>query len=306
MRLLSVAAAALLLCALLAGCAGGSDPPIDDLPGLKVDSTTGGIRGVVVDGAITPVSGAKVALANNGPATTTDRAGLFTFTGLKPGDYFLTVAKPGYTTVQQAVTVKAGEAAPPIVKVQVERVAGLQPYLEVHKLNGFYECAFALGIPDVTPVITDQCDFVPRTAHDEANGTVPYPAPRNVIQGTNTLTFDVGTDTLSIIQEAFWSDETVPDMMITLSSTPIDNSCDCSDRDYLEVIQPSPTYGRLDANEKGGGLPLGERVAARGFLNWNGPATATNLEFTVITSLFHNYKAPDGWTFETQDNYPVG
>lgn len=305
MRPVPLATTALLAVALLSGCVGsGGDPTTDDLPGLSVDQQTGGIRGVVVDGAIAPVAGAKVALANDGPSTVSDKAGLFTFTHLKPGDYFLSVSKPGYTTVQQSATVTAGDATPPIVKVQIALVPGKQPYLETYKLNGFYECAFSFGIPGVTPVITDQCDFGVRTAYDEANGTVPYPAPRNALQGSNTLYFDVGADTLSIIQEAFWTDETVPDMMVTLSSTPIDNGCDCSDKDYLEVYQPSPTYGRLDAGKDA--LPLGERVVARGFLDWNSPATATNLQFTILTSLFHNYKAPDGWTFETQDQYPIG
>jgi hypothetical protein len=312
-RWLPLAATALLSAALLAGCASkASDQPLDGAgagagaPELKVDQQTGGIRGVVVDAAITPVTGAKVVMANGALSTVSDKAGLFTFSGLKPGDYFFTVSKPGFTTVQSSATVKAGEAAPPVVKVEIDRIPGQQPYLEVYKLNGFYECAFSFGVPGVTPFITDQCDFGVRTVYDGANGTAPYPGPRNVMQGQNTQYFDVAADTQTIIQEAFWTDETVPDMMVTLSSTPIKNSCDCSDTDYILVYQKSPTYARLDADKDGKTMPLGKHVASRGFLDWNGPSTATNLQFTVITSLFHNYKAADGWTFETQDKYPIG
>ncbi|MEA3143131.1 MAG: Carboxypeptidase regulatory-like domain [Thermoplasmata archaeon] len=313
MRWVSLAAIALLSAALLAGCASkAGDQPIDTgsagagAPELKVDQQTGGIRGVVVDSAITPVAGAKVAMANGAQNTVSDKSGLFTFSGLKPGDYFFTVSKPGYTTVQATATVKAGDAAPPVVKVQIDRMPGKQPYMEVYKLNGFYECAFSFGLPGVTPIITDQCDFGVRTAYDEANGTAPYPAPRNVMSGTNTQYFDVTPDTATIIQEAFWTDDKVPDLMVTLSSTPIDNSCDCSDTDYLLVYQKSPTFARLDADKDNATMPLGKHVASRGFLNWNSFSTATNFQFTVITTLFHNYKAADGWTFETQDQYPIG
>jgi hypothetical protein len=301
--------ALLAIAILTAGCMGNANTGTTDsigsnAPTLTVDQQTGGIRGVVVDGAITPVVGASVALTG-GSTVKTDKSGLFTFTNLKPGDYFLTASKPGYTTVQQAASVVAGVANPPVVKVQVAFIPGKQPYIESFKLDGFYECAFSFGIPSVTPVITDQCDFGVRTVWDGYNQSQHSPppvVPRNVIQGTNTQYFDVAADTQTVIQEAFWTDETVPDMMVTLSSTPIDNGCDCSDTDYMIVYQKSPTYARID-NET---VPHGLRVAARGFLDWNSPSTATNLQFTVITTLFHNYKAAEGWTFEKQDQYPIG
>ncbi|HUR62347.1 MAG TPA: carboxypeptidase-like regulatory domain-containing protein [Candidatus Thermoplasmatota archaeon] len=301
-----------VLALVLAGCASqASDDSATGgvgggAPSLTVDSQTGGIRGVVVDAAITPIMNAAVALSGTTLTTKTDRAGIFTFSGLKPGDYFFTVSKPGYTTVQSSTTVQAGVAEPPVVKVEIAMVPGKQPYVESWKLNGFYECAFSFGIPDVTPVITDQCDFVVRTAYDEANGTVPYPAPRNVMAGQNTQYFDVAADTLTIVQEAFWKDETVPNMMVTLSSTPISNDCDCSKTDYMESYQANPSYNRIDADKDAKKMPLGLRVAARGFLDWNSPSSAQNFQFTVITTLFHNYKAAEGWTFETQEKYPIG
>ena len=34
-------------------------------------------------------------------------------------------------------------------------------------------------------------------------------------------------------------------------------------------------------------------------------SVAQNFRFTVITTLFHNTAAPEGWTFETREQYPI-
>lgn len=317
MRARSLLALAALAGALLAGCSGGgSDPdPLvdvgDDSPELEVTETTGGIRGIVVDQSIVPVMGARVTLPG-GQNTTSDADGLFRFTGLEPGDYFVSVAKPGYTSVQQTATVIAGVPDPPLVKVLLSRLTTAQPYLDFYKLDGFYECAFSYGNPG-SPIITDSCDFGWRTGYDATNETAGMPPPllpRNVQNNVNTQFIDIPADTYSIVQEAFWSDSNVPVLMVLLSSTPIDNACDCSDSDYLDVTMENPTYARLDqydaSGKETGAVPLGERVAARGFLSWEATSTAQNFRFTIITSLFHNYPAPEGWTFLTKDEYPVG
>ncbi|HJQ93447.1 MAG TPA: carboxypeptidase-like regulatory domain-containing protein [Candidatus Thermoplasmatota archaeon] len=300
---------ALLSAALLAGCAGGGSPePLDeageDAPELEVTDTTGGIRGIVVDQSIVPVAGAKVTLSG-GPNTTTDEEGLFRFTALEPGDYFVAVSKPGYTSVQQAATVVAGVADPPIVKVLLNRLTTAQPYLDFYKLDGFYECGFAL------PFITDSCDFGWRTGYDgvnESTGSPPPVIPRSPTAFSNTQFIDVPVDTWTIIQEAFWTDETVTAMMISLDETPIDNACDCSDS-YMNEVMAQPTYSRMDTFDEETGAtsePAGVTAAARGFLPFGDPQYALNFRFVVITSLFHNYPAPEGWTFETKDQYPVG
>ena len=295
-----------LLLVALSGCAGGSSDPLEDAgeeaPELEVTDSTGGIRGIVVDQSIVPVTGAKVVLSG-GRNTTTDEEGLFRFTALEPGDYFVSVTKLGYTSVQQAATVEAGVADPPIVKILLTRLTTAQPYLDHYKLDGYYECGFAL------PFITDSCDFGYRTAYDEANNTGnPPPGPRSPTAFSNTQFIDVPADTWTIIQEAYWTDETVTAMMISLDETPIDNACDCSDS-YMNEVMDQPTYGRLDTFDAETGEtsePAGVTAAARGFLPFGDPQYALNFRFTIITSLFHNYPAPEGWTFETKDQYPVG
>lgn len=305
MRWISLAASALLLAALLAGCTskaetGSSGTVGAGAPTLQVSDQTGGIRGVVVDQAITPVVAAKVVMANGGAATVTDKAGLFTFSNLKPGDYFFTVSKPGYTTVQSSATVKAGDANPPVVKVGIEYLVGKQPYIEVFKLNGYYACMFG------TAVDVDSCDMAVRTTYDTYNQTQHSPPPlmpRKVMQADNTQFIQVGNDVQTIIQEGFWTDDTVKSMQIVIDSTPIDPVQDNSDKEYLHAEGGHPTYGRLDNKT----VPTGLLVAARGFFPFDlQPAVAQNFQFTVITTLFHNYSAQKGWTFETQDQYPLG
>lgn len=318
----------LVVATVLAGCSSGSpgEPPVD---GLDVTDTTGGIRGIVVDQAVVPVVGANVTLSG-GQSTTSGEGGTFSFTGLAPGEYFLSVGKPGFQGAQVTATVVAGVPDPPIVKVLLERLSTAQPYLDFFKLDGFYECAHALFF------VTDTCDWVPRTGWDvynESQGSPPPAVPRSALRYYNTQYVDVPADTYAIVQEAFWENEAAPVLWIMIDETPIDAGCDCSDS-YSNVVGESPTYNRLDrflpdgsANtefradlvngDAVGEFPAGQLVAVRGFIPFaESPASsgdpntwayvATNLSFTVITTLFHNYVPQDGWTFETKDQFPVG
>ena len=334
MRLRFLLLAALLVAgSALAGCS--STPkkaPIDSgtAPTLSgVTATTGGIRGLVVDQAVRPIAGAKVTLTG-GANKTTGPDGLFNFTGLQPGDYFVMVVKPGYKGVQAAASVVAGVADPPIIKVLLEALSSAQPYLESFKLDGFYQCASSVWF-DV-----DTCDWPYRTAWQDANDSGhPLPTPRSAFSYTNTQYIDILGDAYSIVQEGFWTDESVKTFWIMVDKSPIDPVCDCSDS-FGGKIMGNPEYQRIDRfkadgtnntgpwTEDGFGtpssdpFPAGKTVVARGFL---APATqpgpgatdpnsyysvAQNFKFTIITTVFHNYVAPDGWTFETQDKYKVG
>lgn len=299
MRMRATLALALLVGLSVAGCAAKPTNPADKAKPVDVSPETGGIRGVVVTPAIVPVADAHVAIPN-GPATDTDASGLFTFGHLKPGEYFLTVSKLGYTTVQATATVEANVPEPPVVKVVVELLVGKQPYNEYLRFDGFYECGFSAGQPG-RPLITDQCDMGIRTVYDAVNDTTgPPPSPRNVEHNVNTMFADVGATVETVIQEGFWKDSQVPTMMVNLDATPIDNSCDCS-QDYITVTQATPTHGRLDnATEI-----QGQHVAIRGFLDWETVSTAQNFQFTIITTFFHNYQPAKDWTFESRDRYPI-
>lgn len=297
---------------LLAGCSSEGDDT--NAPPLNVSPDKGGIRGLVVDQSITPLAGATVELSGGpdaGKTATSGPNGLFNFTDLAPGDYFVSASKAGYKGSQLSTTVVAGQAEPPIVKVLLERLTTAAPYLDHFKLDGYYDCAYGIVFQ------TDACDWAYRTVWDEYNHSAPppapkpLPAPRTVQTSINTQYIDITEDSWTIIQEAFWDHDTVTRMMISLDETPIDNACDCSPS-YMNVVMESPTYSRLELLTEEGTTqaPAGTTAAARGFIPFADidPTTsqvATNLQFVIITSVFHNYVPAEGWTFETRANFPI-
>jgi len=151
MRGTALCALLLLSCAALAGCAGsgksgGPTPGADftDL-GLQASATTGVLRGVVVDSAIRPVANASVAVSGPQSANgTTNAQGAFGFDDLKPGTYFVRVAKRGFAATQQSADVVAGVAEPPILKILLAADNSTRPYVTTYNFQGFIQCSFSL------------------------------------------------------------------------------------------------------------------------------------------------------------------
>ncbi|MGB1585656.1 MAG: carboxypeptidase-like regulatory domain-containing protein [Thermoplasmatota archaeon] len=139
--------ALLLLTTVLAGCAdelpqeATDDLTFDD--DLSATDTTGVIRGVVVNDAIEPVAGATVLITGLEITDETDEQGRFTFSNLEPGTYFLDVTKDLHTAVQANVEVQAGIDAPPVLKVQLNRLYSGDPYLVTMAMDGFFTCSQA-------------------------------------------------------------------------------------------------------------------------------------------------------------------
>ena len=135
---------------LFAGCAGSTDGTDD--PGaaaqsasVSVSDTTGAIRGIVLDIGIHPIQGAKVSVVSEGKTllNTTNVDGVFTFSNLPPGTYFIHAEKVGFKNTQQSAEVKAGDANPPITKIQLEADAAAQkPSHDSYHFKGFIECSF--------------------------------------------------------------------------------------------------------------------------------------------------------------------
>src|SRR5688572_6819746 len=146
----------LLVAALLAGC---SSPPSDgpepaepadfEELDLVATSTTGVIRGVVVDVAIRPVANASITLTPGDQTTRSTATGTFGFESLEPGTYFLKVEKIGYNSTQTSTEVAAGVAEPEIVKVLLTSVPGTQPYVEVLTFTAFITCGVAVVVSSV-------------------------------------------------------------------------------------------------------------------------------------------------------------
>jgi len=137
---------AILLAALLAGCADPAEPKTDEEDfgelGLEADGDTGVIRGVVVDEAIRPIAGVSVALSGAGEGqTTSNEEGLFGFSRLQPGTYFVSASKAGFKAVQQSVEVVAGVREPPIAKVLLTPDNSTAPFVQTYAFDGYIECS---------------------------------------------------------------------------------------------------------------------------------------------------------------------
>lgn len=140
-------ALAALVAVTLAGCAATPDaapddgaPSLDSLD-LRATSTTGVVRGYVVDEAIRPLAGAVITLGDtadghNREATTSDD-GVFGFDGLPAGAHFVTVSLERYATIQQTVEVKAGISDPPPLKVVLMRSPQSTPYIDSYSIDMF-------------------------------------------------------------------------------------------------------------------------------------------------------------------------
>ena len=146
MRVLVAVAVAMMV---LAGCSDApeaqtqsAEPEIDY--GVEATSTTGVIRGYVVDEAIRPIVNVAVTLqALNQTKTTTDD-GAFGFQDLEPGTYFLSASKQGFTSVQTSVEVIAGDSAPPVTKISLVAVPSEQPYVEAFATQAYITCGLAV------------------------------------------------------------------------------------------------------------------------------------------------------------------
>ena len=227
------ALAALLLGALLAGCSGpskgpasDSGPTFDDL-GLQATSSTGVIRGVVVDDAIRPVPGAKVTLMGDAPkeAVSTDQ-GTFGFDGLPAATYFLKVHKPGYVDAQQSADVVAGLAEPPVVKVQLLVDATSRPYVESFVYEGYVECTSSVLVVCGAP---------------------------NLLLGDNVtndrFTWDQYlTDGASLIQsEMVWDSTQALSPQLYFEMEALDGGCDTSKDGFLGSSEgESPIVARIE------------------------------------------------------------
>jgi hypothetical protein len=295
----------LLLGMALAGCSGGGgDPSEDDLPDpgeLDVTSTTGGIRGVIVDQAIRPVKGAAVEIA--GPdqrSAQSDDGGIFTVTGLKPGTYLLRASHPLYDTAQTSVEVVAGEREPPTVKMQLSQVVFEKPYIRSAEFKGFIVCsvgtyAFAseeCGEGVGVPCIQD-----------------PVPCGRVGGQGNNQVQYDFYPESpalRSIVVEQIWTPnaEATGELYTVLAT---DWTCDpsCSGNELSVATGPSPLLLRADFKDgKGAGIDnvtTATRFSTFTWPNWNSDPedanVALNQDFQLFVTMSYVLPLPEGWSY---------
>ncbi len=153
------ALALILVTFLVAGCSdGGKGPAQDDGPAsvqnVEVTSTTGAIRGVVIDETITPIAAALITITGLDRNASSADDGGFVVNDLEPGTYFLTASKQGFSAVQTSATVEAG-VEPPVLKIVLPRLAGNQSYANTQQWSGFTQCAVS-----ATAVFFQACGLV--------------------------------------------------------------------------------------------------------------------------------------------------
>ncbi len=146
---------------LLPGCSqappAGPAEPVANFEELELaaTSTTGIIRGIVVDEAIRPIGNASIQLTPGDKKATTGDGGTFGFDDLEPGTYFLRVERRGYNSTQTSTEVVAGVAEPPIVKVLLGLNPIATPYVEALAFNGFLSFGAAVFATSIGTTIYD-------------------------------------------------------------------------------------------------------------------------------------------------------
>lgn len=294
--------ACLLLAAfLLAGCAGGAGGAGEEVPELDVTSTTGGIRGVVVDEAVRPIADAAVAIQGQASQAKTDADGLFAVSGLPAGTYVVTASHPLYDQVQQTVEVVAGVADPPAVKLQLTRVVFEEPYLQTVKFDGFIVCS-----ANVVIALSEECG--------EGVGVpceVPPPVgcQRHGGQGNNAAQFDftIGAGAKTVVIEQVWTPTSEAG---TAFYSPISTgwSClpVCSGNVMAEMEGESPLYAVLDEetlvdNEV---VPDTTNITVFTWASREFTGVLLNQQYQVFATTFHYLPAPEGWSFVRGDPNP--
>jgi hypothetical protein len=306
--------ACLLLTAFtLSGCSGGNETPessraeelAEGAPEIVVTETTGGIRGVVVDEAVRPIAGATVEVVGTDKKMVTDETGLFSFSGLEAGPYFIKASHPLYDVQQQSAEVAAGVANPAPVKILLTRVVLQDPYIQTLKYDGFIVCSANAVVPGVGGLLSEECG--------EGVGvpcTVPPPVGCQRVggQGNNNVQFDftIGAGAKTIIVEKAW--EPTSDAGKALYS-PIATEWSClptCSGNYLgEMDGESPIYAAMSNDTFEEEVVPDETIIS--VFTWASPSysgTVLNQKYTDFVTVFYGLPAPEGWSLVNGDKDP--
>lgn len=306
MRALLTVASLLLLA--LAGCSdspGAGDDEVFDGLDLQVSSTTGLVRGVVVDDAIRPLANATVTLRQADGAdltASTPATGAFAFDQLAPGTYFLFVEALGYLGSQTSADVVAGVADPPIIKVVLARdLSFVAPFYEQFVFEGYIECSMGAGSPVVYAYYSACSNSDPVTGQpvfpndqfateQEVTGYPKWVQSEMVWESTQSVS-------QSLAHNFFYvdPDETdgIHDLTVEGMSPLINTMDEETAKEYLEGLD----------YEEGDPLEVRFRIFTRA-TDGTGPALTVQQRFTVYTTVFHGYTPPEGWTFFSAGEVP--
>jgi hypothetical protein len=304
---------ALFLGLALAGCAQGggeSEDGFDDID-LQVSSTTGAIRGVVVDERIVPVEGATVKLTGagaSGQTQTTDVEGRFVFGSLAPGSYFLLVSGPLHKETQSSAEVVAGVEDPPVVRIQVERLFKQDPFTVQIVKEGFFECSQSGA--SVWYSSSNCSDGVFGPASDQV------PELSNVTRQDRDFHADVAPGWQVLVFEMTWeptAQGTSPNMGMVVSTYKPERD---TSHWFANFEGGNPLRGQINVGEKHetAADTDPEQIPPEGiqrmsyFMSVRGdgltPGLAYNQRFQTYLTMFHYGVPKEGWSFVAGDELP--
>ena len=289
-----------LLATVLAGCSdnGASEVEQIDVDEVEATSTTGGIRGIVVDQAITPITGAQITVLNSDKTATTDETGVFTVSGLTAGAYFVKASHPLYDEVQQSVDVVAGVPDPKAVKFQLTRQIDAEPYMFTFKEQGFITCS-----ANVVGAKSEEC-----------GEGVGVPGQGRVGQNPNNraqIDFTVdGPHIATLIVEQVWEPATEAgtgeDAGKFDSRVALEWSCDpvCGGDVLAQSSSGSPLMMRVDRETLESRDITQDTVFSTFTWAEDNPGLLVEQEFELFVSAFYYLDAPADWSFVAGDPDP--
>lgn len=301
----------LALALLIAGCADDAASAQDDDDfdvDVEVDKDTGGIRGVVVDSTIVPVPDATVKLTSTDPPleTLSDAEGRFAFSKVVPGSHVVEVSKYGFEAVQSSVEVKAGEAQPPVVRIQIQQTYSQAPYSMPFTFDGQIVCSYSAsaGITGITaPCVTDYTSLVC------PGGCAP--ALREVQGDSRDWVQEIQSGWKTHMIEMTWDPSaqgTSDQLGFTVSHTER-----TAYHWYASFGGDNPVVARIDCCEPHPSRQQADGIPEEGLPNLltfanvrgSGPfSLALQQDFQVITHTFYHLAAPEGWSFINGDEPP--
>jgi hypothetical protein len=293
------------LAILLAGCSG-------DGPGAAAAEAGPAevvLRGVVVDAAIRPLSGATVVVVPGDLENTTGEDGAFSFTGLAEGDYTVTVRRAGYldsVTTARAATADVAES----VQVVLEFLPTATKFASLYKFEGMYECGVwptngCANVNIVTGIMLCQLpDPVPCfNATSDQSVFLQWVDPgmqflQTELSWTPTLEvgkelgFGVGGANQQELQQGI-----APGYNYTEGQSPLMVRMDW---DLLNESRIGHERALLVQVGSGGSQAIPDCVVASPC----GPTVQVQQTFTNFTTTFYGYLPPDDWLFSTSGQVP--
>lgn len=285
----------------------GQEPP----PVIATE-TTGGIRGVVVDGAIVPIAGASVSVIGTEMAATSDENGAFVFSGLDPGTYFVQATHPLYDTQQASTDVVAGVEEPKSLKIQLNRVINTEPYVAIAQFQGYISCSANIVI-----ALSEECGEGVGIPGSVAGNEIPVVGGQRVGGNpSNKAQIDFNVDShlvRSLVVETVWEPSLTVGgggtqsggfnmgIYIDWSCLPV---CNAAGGTVDRKNSVSPMYLRND--EKLVELAPDETTAFSTFTWAASDETGVLLEqaFEVFVTSSYALPLPEEWSFVAGDTNP--